>query len=213
MGSHLLAFTGVVVLITLVPGIDTALVTRNVVARGRRAGIITALGTSTGLCIHVVAVALGVSIILLRSAEVFTVVKLVGAAYLTVLGLLSLHASFRRDGHLYAEPVQLVRGRRLPGLTNPYMQGLLTNLTNPKAPLFFLTVLPQFVTAGSPLVPQLLTLTAIPVALTISWLSLYATLVGRIAAFLRRPTVRRGQDCALGVIFVGFGVRLALERR
>src|SRR5437763_12345635 len=103
MSSHLLAFTGVVVLITLVPGIDTALVTRNVVARGRRAGIITALGTSTGLCIHVVAVALGVSVILLRSAEMFTVVKLVGAAYLTVLGLLSLRASFRRDGRLLAE--------------------------------------------------------------------------------------------------------------
>jgi hypothetical protein len=66
MSSHLLAFTGVVVLITLVPGIDTALVTRNVVAGGRRGGIITALGTSTGLCIHVVAVALGVSVILLR---------------------------------------------------------------------------------------------------------------------------------------------------
>src|SRR5690349_23648885 len=95
MSGQLLAFIGVCVLITLVPGLDTALVTRNVVARGRRAGILTALGTSSGLFIHAVAVALGVSAVLMRSATAFEAVKLCGAAYLGVLGVLALRASFR----------------------------------------------------------------------------------------------------------------------
>lgn len=213
MTGQLLAFVGVCVLITLVPGLDTALVTRNVVARGRRAGILTALGTSSGLFVHAVAVAAGVSALLLRSATAFEAVKLCGAAYLGVLGLLALRASFRRQrdddgasGH-HATAVS-----KLPRLTHPYLQGLLTNVTNPKAIAFFLTFLPQFLGTGAGAVPKALALAVIPVALSLAWLTLYAMLLGRIAAVLRRPAVQRWQERLLGVIFIGFGLRLAAER-
>ncbi len=211
MTSQILAFAGVCVLITLVPGLDTALVTRNVLLRGRRAGIVTALGTSSGLFVHAVAVALGVSTILMRSAAAFEAIKLAGAVYLGVLGLLALRASLRRPGSADA-PTPHAATPRFPRLTHPYLQGLLTNVTNPKAIAFFLTFLPQFLGTGPGAVPKALALAVIPVALSLVWLTLYATFIGRIAAFLRRPAVQRWQERLLGVVFIGFGVRLAVER-
>lgn len=210
MTSQLLAFVGVCVLITLVPGLDTALVTRNVVARGRRAGVVTALGTSSGLFIHAMAVALGVSALLARSATAFEVVKLCGAAYLGLLGLLALRASFRRPVEIPPERERAVLPK-VPRLTHPYLQGLLTNVTNPKAIAFFLTFLPQFLGTGPGAVPKALAVAIIPVALSLTWLTLYAALLGRIAAILRRPAVQRWQERVLGVVFIGFGARLAAE--
>jgi threonine/homoserine/homoserine lactone efflux protein len=213
MDGNVLAFVWVSLLITLVPGLDTALITRNVVARGRRAGMQTALGTSSGLCIHAVAVALGVSAILLRSATAFEAIKLCGAVYLCLLGLLAVRGSFRHhdtedDPATTREPTD----GKPPRLTHPYLQGLITNVTNPKAFVFFLTFLPQFLGSGQGVVLKALALAMIPVALNLAWLSIYAVLIGRIAAFLRRPIVRRWQDRLLGVVFIGFGVRLATER-
>jgi len=212
MTNQLLAFVGVCILITLVPGLDTALVTRNVVARGRRAGVVTALGTSSGLFIHAVAVALGVSALLARSSAAFEVVKLCGAAYLVLLGLLALRASFRRQVEAVPDRERAVPApSTLPRLTHPYLQGLLTNVTNPKAIVFFLTFLPQFLGTGPGAVPKALALAIIPVALSLTWLTLYAALLGRIAAILRRPAVQRWQERVLGIVFIGFGVRLAAE--
>jgi threonine/homoserine/homoserine lactone efflux protein len=213
MDANILAFVWVSLLITLVPGLDTALITRNVVERGRRAGMQTALGTSSGLCVHAVAVALGVSAVLLRSATAFEIIKLCGAVYLCVLGLLALRGSFRRQDAEQAPPTarESIEGRQ-SRIAHPYVQGLITNVTNPKAFVFFLTFLPQFLGSGQGVVFKALALAMIPVALNLAWLSIYAVLIGRIAAFLRRPAVRRWQDRLLGIVFISFGVRLATER-
>ncbi len=214
MTNQLLAFVGVRILITLVSGLDTALVTRNVAARGRRAGIMTALGTSSGLFIHAGAVALGVSAILLRSAAAFEAVKLCGAAYLGLLGVLALRTSFRQQPEIDADPGpgQEPEPATRPRLTHPYLRGLLTNVTNPKAIAFLLTFLPQFLGTRQGAVPKALALAVIPVALSLAWLTLYAVLIGRIAALQRRTAGRRCQERLLGVVFIGFGMRLAAER-
>lgn len=213
MNSQLLAFAGVCVLITLVPGLDTALVTRNVVAHGRRAGLLTALGTSSGLFIHALAVTLGVAAVLVRWATTFEVIKLCGAGYLGLLGLLALRASFRGQEDLPGDGAHgSPPSARFPRLAHPYVQGLLTNVTNPKAIAFFLTFLPQFLGTGPGAVSKALALAVIPVVISLAWLALYVLLIGRIAAALRRPAVRRWQERLLGCIFVGFGVRFATER-
>jgi len=128
-----------------------------------------------------------------------------------VLGFLALRASFRRGPDADDAPAQ-DESATCPRLTHPYLQGLLTNVTNPKAIAFFLTFLPQFLGTGQGAVPKALALAVIPVALSLAWLTLYAVLIGRIAAVLRRPAVRRWQERLLGVVFIGFGVRLAAER-
>jgi threonine/homoserine/homoserine lactone efflux protein len=206
MTDRVLGFAGVCVLLTFVPGVDTAMVTRSALARGARAGVQTALGAASGLFVHAAAVALGVSALLARSAAGFEVLRLCGACYLVVLGVLTLRGA-GRAGDDRAAPG---RRRRL----GPFAQGLLTNLTNPKAALLFLTLLPQFLssTPSGRALPLALALATIPATCSFTGLSLYAVGLDRLRPLLRRPRVRRIQDRILGGVLVGLGARLAWER-
>jgi threonine/homoserine/homoserine lactone efflux protein len=208
MTDRLLGFAGVCVLLTFVPGVDTAMVTRSALARGPRAGVQTALGAASGLFVHAAAVALGVSALLARSAAGFEVLRLCGACYLVVLGVLTLRRAGR--GH---DPDGGELGR-LPRL-GPFAQGLLTNLTNPKAALLFLTLLPQFLSpswSSGRALPLALALATIPATCSFTGLSLYALGLGRLRPLLRRPRVRRVQDRVLGGVLIALGARLAAER-
>jgi threonine/homoserine/homoserine lactone efflux protein len=210
MTDRLLGFVGVCVLLTFVPGVDTAMVTRSALARGTRAGVHTALGAASGLFVHAAAVALGVSALLARSAAGFEVLRLCGACYLVVLGVLTLRGAGRAaQGR---DPDDGEPGRRLR--LGPFAQGLLTNLTNPKAALLFLTLLPQFLSSSSSGrgLPLALALATIPATCSFTGLSLYALGIGRLRPLLRRPRVRRVQDRILGGVFIGLGARLAAER-
>jgi threonine/homoserine/homoserine lactone efflux protein len=208
MNDRLLGFAGVCVLLTFVPGVDTAMVTRSALARGTRAGVQTALGAASGLFVHAAAVALGVSALLARSAAGFEVLRLCGACYLVVLGALTLCRAGR--GH-DPDGGEL---RRLPRL-GPFAQGLLTNLTNPKAALLFLTLLPQFLSpswSSGRALPLALALATIPATCSFTGLSLYALGLGRLRPLLRRPRVRRLQGRTLGCVLIALGARLAAER-
>ena len=207
MTDRLLGFAGVCVLLTFVPGVDTAMVTRSALARGTRAGVHTALGAASGLFVHAAAVALGVSALLARSAAGFEVLRLCGACYLVVLGVLTLRGAGRGRDPDDGEP-----GRR-PRL-GPFAQGLLTNLTNPKAALLFLTLLPQFLSSSSSgrALPLALALATIPATCSFTGLSIYALGLGRLRPLLQRPRVRRLQERVVGGVLVGLGARLAAER-
>ena len=207
MTDRLLGFADVCVLLTFVPGVDTAMVTRSALARGARAGVQTALGATSGLFVHAAAVALGVSALLARSAAGFEVLRLCGAGYLLVLGALTLRGAGRDSDPYAAAPA---RGLRL----GPFAQGLLTNLTNPKAGLLFLTLLPQFLssTPSGRALPLALALATIPATCSFTGLSLYALGLGRLRPLLQRPRVRRLQERIVGGVLVGIGARLAVER-
>jgi threonine/homoserine/homoserine lactone efflux protein len=199
--SQLLPFVGTAILIALTPGADTALVVRNALVSGAGAARRTALGTSTGLLVWGAASACGVAAILNASAEVFTTLKLVGAAYLVWLGLKAIrHAGAH-------EPAARAGGG------SSFRQGLLCNLLNPKAGIFFTALLPQFVSPDDPALAVSLLMTAIAAATSLAWLSVYAVLVPRAGDVLRRAPVRRALDRATGAVLIGLGVRLALSRR
>ena len=201
MHSQLLPFVGAAILIALTPGADTALVVRNALVAGAAPARRTALGTSTGLLVWGAASACGVAAVLNASAEIFTAVKLAGALYLLWLGLQAIrHAGAHETS------------RRARG-GSPFRQGLLCNLLNPKAGIFFTALLPQFVSPDDPALLVSLLMTAIAAAASLAWLSLYATVVPRAGDVLRRPVVRRALDRATGVVLIGLGVRLALTRR
>jgi threonine/homoserine/homoserine lactone efflux protein len=199
--SQLLAFVGAAVVIALTPGADTALVVRNALAAGAPAARRTALGTSAGLLVWGAASACGVAAVLNASAELFTAVKLAGAVYLLWLGLQAIrHAGAH-------EAAGGARGG------SPFRQGLLCNLLNPKAGIFFTALLPQFVSPQDPALLVSLLMTAIAAGASLAWLSVYATVVPRAGDVLRRPRVRRALDRATGAVLIGLGVRLALTRR
>jgi threonine/homoserine/homoserine lactone efflux protein len=206
LDSQVLAFTGIAALLTVTPGSDTMLVLRSALLRGRRAGLLTVLGICCGLFIHATLSALGLSVILVRSARAFEAVKLAGACYLVGLGLQSIWSAARR-----APPDQdratAVSGRRAFG------EGLLNNVLNPKVAVFYLAFLPQFVGPRDPVLAKSLLLAGIHFAQGILWLSFLTLFVGRVRPALSRPGVKRGLESLSGLVLVGFGVRLAAARR
>jgi len=217
----LTAYLGLCLLITLTPGLDTAVVTRSVLMRGTRAGLLTAAGCALGLLAHASAVALGLATLLARSAVAFEAIKLAGAALLVVLGVRALWDARRRggtapDGHAddraLGGDAAAVAGRPGRGERWAFAAGLLTNLTNPKATLFFLAALPQFLPddpAGA--LPTALGLAAIAVAFSMTGLGLWALALGRVRRFVASPRFRRVQERLLGVTLIGLGVRVATE--
>lgn len=207
---QLMAFVLVAAALTLSPGADTLLVIRNVVARGRSAGIFTALGICCGLFVHATLSALGLSILLAHSAWAYELLKMVGALYLLWLGLQSLATSMRRNGPIHgmtatASGRQLSRGRS-------FREGLLTNVLNPKVAVFYLAFLPQFIGVHDPVLLKSLLLASIHASMGMVWLVALAAVLERARALITRPQVKRLLEGVSGAILVGLGVRLALAR-
>jgi RhtB (resistance to homoserine/threonine) family protein len=205
--SQVLAFAGIAALLTLTPGADTMLVLRSALLRGRRAGLLTVLGISCGLFVHATLSALGLSAILVSSARAFEIVKLTGACYLVFLGVQSLWSAARGPRPSPGRDLAVVSGRRA------FAEGLLNNVLNPKVAVFYLAFLPQFVGPRDPVLAKSLVLASIHFAQGIVWLSFLTFFVGRVRLALARPAVQRGLESLSGLVLVGFGVRLAAERR
>jgi RhtB (resistance to homoserine/threonine) family protein len=208
--SQLLAFVGVAALLIVTPGADTMLVLRTVLARGKRAGVLATLGICSGLCVHALLSALGLSVILMRSAEAFEIVKWVGAAYLVFLGAQSL-LSVARGRH--GGQMDVGGAVREVGRARSFGEGVISNLLNPKVALFYLAFVPQFVSAPGNAVAETLSLTSIHLAMSLLWLFMLVILFARVRSLLTSPRVRRWLEAATGLLLVGLGVRLALERR
>ena len=191
-----LAFLAVAVVVIVTPGPDTALTIRNTLAGGRRAGIRTAVGVVCGQASWAFAASLGAAALLVASEPVFVVLKLAGAAYLVYLGVRSLIAAVRARSHVEAPPSR--GGREL-------RQGLFSNLGNPKMAVFFTSLLPQFAHS----LPGLLGLGLVFCALTLAWLTAYASAIARAGDVLRRGRARRAIDTIAGIALIAVGVRLA----
>ena len=206
MTAALLAFVPVALMLTLLPGADTALVTRNALALGPRGARWTIAGICAGCVVHATASALGLSAILATSARAYEVVRMAGAAYLIWIGVQSIRSAGE------PAPSAEVAAERARG-GHPGLQGLLTNLLNPKVALFYLTFLPQFIPAGAPVLRTSLLLAGIHILLGFAWLSLYARFVDRLRGALTRPMVKAWMERVTGGALVLLGARLAWERR
>jgi threonine/homoserine/homoserine lactone efflux protein len=204
--ATLLAFAGVSLLLAVTPGPDMAVVTKNALAHGRRGVLYTTTGIALALSIWVTATAFGVSALLRSSAELLFVLKLVGAAYLAYLGVRTLLDSRRRPADLLAAAPPPAPSHAI------FRQGFLSALTNPKLGVFFVTFLPQFVETGQALLPRLLELGLIFAVIGWTWMNLYGLLVTRIRSFITAPRVRQWMERVTGVVLLGFGARLAVER-
>jgi threonine/homoserine/homoserine lactone efflux protein len=223
--TALLGFALASTLVILAPGPDSMLVMRNTMRGGRRAGWVTACGTLSGLTIWALAAALGLSALLRVSTVGYDILRFCGAAYLIWLGVTSF-AHFRRKGT--AEPAAQAGGSApaAPGLTGPgltgpgtarprraYLNGLLSNLFNPKISVFFMAFLPAFVPAGASAAEFSLALGIWFIAETGLWLAVVAWLADRGVRWLRRPAVQRWIERVTGIVLIGFGIRLATESR
>jgi len=211
MGNHFALFLGISVLLILAPGQDMALVTRNTLLGERGSGVFTAVGVVTGLTVWSMASALGLAALLRASEPAFVAVKLVGAAYLVFLGSQALYGALASNRAKGAENGHAAPRKIAP--SSALRQGLISNLGNPKIAVFFTSFLPQFTAHGGASFFTLLLLGLIFCALTLLWLTAYATLVARAGDLLRRPRIRRAIDGLTGAVLLGFGLRLATEHR
>jgi threonine/homoserine/homoserine lactone efflux protein len=214
MIAALLAFTLAATVLIVAPGPDSLLVMRNTLRGGRRAGWVTAGGTLSGLLIWAVSAAFGLSELLRVSRAGYEIVRFAGAAYLIWLGISALGVLRDRRAHserAAPEPTPSRKGRA--GWPGVYLNGLLSNLLNPKIGVFFIAFLPGFIPARVPATLFTLGLGLWFIAETGAWLAVLAWMVARGAGWLRRTAAQRWLERATGLVLIGFGLRLATEAR
>ncbi|CAM5241773.1 LysE family translocator [Streptomyces sp. ATCC51928] len=208
MDAQLIAFTGVAAGMVALPGADFTVVVRNALA-SRTAGLATALGVAGGLLVHTALAVAGLAAVLVTMPVLFRTVQLLGGAYVLYLGISALYAiRRRRPGSGDAAPED-APGRPVPReFGRALRQGFLTNALNPKAPVLFLSLLPQFVPHGRPPLPRTLLLAALVVVLALIWFPAVALLVDRLGRWLRRPRTARAIEGGSGVALTGLGLAL-----
>lgn len=202
------AFLIAITILTLTPGLDTALVIRNTSRGGLNDGCVTSLGICTGLFVHALFSAIGISAILAQSAELFQLVKMVGAAYLIWLGLSSLKALFKSNNGMsvnesLSKPFNAKRSLR---------EGFLSNVLNPKTAVFYLAFLPQFVNPeGSPIV-QSMTMAGIHFVIAMVWQCGLAGALNSAKNLLKNARFMKWMEGATGAVLVVLGVKLLAEK-
>jgi threonine/homoserine/homoserine lactone efflux protein len=200
----LAAFIAAASLLTITPGLDTALVLRTATTGSARRAALAGLGIAMGCFCWAMLVALGLGTLLAASQLAYTILRWVGAAYLVWTGYKMLRnprQSFTANSTRPQEGDAAFR------------TGALTNLLNPKIGVFYVSFLPQFVPHGVPVAPYILLLGAIHALLGLIWFACLILATKSIAGFLRRPATVKTCDRVTGGLFVAFGISLALESR
>jgi RhtB (resistance to homoserine/threonine) family protein len=209
LSPEFLALFGVFVLAAIAPGADFASVVRESITFGRRAGIVCAIGVGSAIMIHVAYTVTGVGLIIAQSILLFNIVKWCGAAYLVYLGIRSITA---RDGGRPAEGDALVApAAQVRSTAKSYTVGFLTNLLNPKATLFFVSLFATIVSRETPVATQFAYGMVLSVFLAM-WFSV-------VALFFTTRSIRAAFERAghwinrvTGLVFIALGVRIALQR-
>ena len=210
MNSQMLVFLSIAAVLTITPGADMALVTRNVFSRGRTSAYCTVAGIVLGCLTYATLSALGLAVVLSRSAAVFNAVKFVGAVYLIYIGAMSLRSAIRKKPESQPAAVDVQSNEPL---MRSFTEGLFTNLLNPKVGLFYLTFLPQFIAPGEPVFEKSLLLAGIHAAMGIVWFIIFISLLNAAGGLFSRSSVRRKLEALTGGLLISFGLKLAFARR
>jgi len=200
----LLAFSFAALLLTLTPGLDTALVLRTATVEGRKQAVHAALGISTGCLVWGAAVAFGLGALIAVSELAYDILKYCGALYLSWLGINML---LRPRKQLTLADNTAKKG------SNWFLKGVLGNALNPKIGIFYVSFLPQFIPQGHSPVLWTFILVGIHIVIGTSWSMALISATRPLATILRKEKVIRWMDRTTGAIFLAFAARLALSRR
>ena len=209
--AALLSFASIASLMIMSPGPNSVLIAKTVPASGRLAGFANIAGFAAAFYVHGTLAVFGISLIIAQSAEAFFVVKMLGAAYLCWIGVKALVAAWRGDTAAVSVAPS-VKTRQLP---RAVAEGFLTNMLNPKVSMFYLAVFPQFMlhaADGSTSIGSAFVLVTLHALLNFVWFSAMIFLFARLAGASRNPTFQRWLKGVTGVVFLGFGAKLATLR-
>ena len=202
--TYLIAIT----LLTITPGVDTMLVIRNTARGGWRDGAVSSLGICSGLFVHAVISAVGISMILLQAAWAFSALKLAGACYLIWLGISSWRKVLRQ------ESFEVINGGTALGafrIRRSLREGFLSNVLNPKTAVFYMAFLPQFINPAQSALLQSLFLAGLHFVIAMIWQCLLALMVKQLKSWLQRPRVSQLFDGVTGTVMIALGLRVAAE--
>ena len=206
--NSILTYCGIVTLMVITPGPNAALILKTVSVRGRATGFGNIAGIVSGFYFHAVCSALGLSLLLMRSPELYNAVKWLGAAYLVYLGVRTIWQTFiaRPDASLPAP-----RASAFAQVRNAYFEGLLTNILNPKVALFYLSLFPQFIKGDESVMAQSLMLVTIHASLSMVWFSSMTLLFDRLGNRLGDSGVKRNLQAVTSVMLIGLGMKIAMS--
>ncbi|MBP3126259.1 LysE family translocator [Thalassospira sp. ER-Se-21-Dark] len=206
--SQVLSFALVASLLVMSPGPNGVLVAKTVPTSGRMAGMANVAGFVSAFYVHGTLSILGISLILVQSAQAFMVVKFLGAAYLCWVGFKAL-----RDAWLGVKTVANVSpAKRRRTLVTAYGEGLLTNVLNPKTSMFYLAAFPQFIPVGEGAMTAAFMLVCVHAAINAIWFAAMVMLFARLTRFARNGRFQRALKATTGAVFIAFGVKLVSLR-
>ncbi|MET4806701.1 LysE family translocator [Limibacillus sp. MBR-115] len=205
--ATVLSFSFIAALLVMSPGPNGVLIARTVPTSGKAAGFANVAGFVSAFYLHGALSILGISIILVQSAQAFFIVKMLGAAYLCWIGLKALLEAWRGVAPAVADVAPAKRRRTL---LKAYSEGFLTNALNPKVSMFYLAAFPQFISRTDGALSASFTLVFIHSLLNLVWFSLIIMLFARLAGATRNQSFQRWLKSITGVVFIGFGAKLAM---
>jgi len=208
MPLDLITFLIAITLLTMTPGADTMIVMRNTLRGGAKDGLVSSLGICLGLFVHATLSAVGISAILLYSATAFMLLKTVGALYLLWLGFHSLKSFWNAKGvhqkQITQKPFRFWISLR---------EGFLSNVLNPKAVIFYMAFLPQFISHEHSALAQSLFLALLHFIVGTIWQGILVYTIVSANGFITKKSVRQSLDAISGIVMIGLGIRLFLEKR
>ncbi|MFD0279779.1 LysE family translocator [Kitasatospora sp. NPDC127111] len=212
VSSAIASFAVVAGMLTVMPGLDTALVLRSAITLGRRRAFATALGILSGVLVWGVAAAVGAAAVLTASRLLYDALRVAGAGYLVWLGIGMLRRTLEERGRPVSGDAADGAGATTAEATwaRSWARGLGTSLLNPKNGVFYMAMLPQFIPGGVPHLPMGVVLAAVHDVEGLVWFSALIFGTQLVRRWLNRGSVQRGIDAITGSVLVGFGVKLAL---
>jgi threonine/homoserine/homoserine lactone efflux protein len=204
MVSSILTFSILATLLVLIPGMDFALVLRYASTQSRKSAIVVMLGITSGLFVWGAFASLGISAILQTSRTAFNILKITGVIYMCWMGLKFILSSLKETKALDVASPEISQ-------KTTFVRGLLSNLLNPKAGVFYLSVLPQFIPVDSNHLLFGLALTGIHALITIIYFVALIIFIGSLKGFFSRPSVVKYMERISGVAIIGFGIKLLLS--
>lgn len=205
---HIEAFIIAITILTITPGLDTALVVRNTTRGGEKDGFITNIGVCSGLFFHASLSAVGISLLLSQSPQLFQIVKIIGALYILYLGVQGLRQSFLKKTE--SEKTENIKAPF--NLVKSFREGLLSNALNPKTAIFYLAFLPQFINPEYSAFMQSLLMAAIHFAIALCWQAFISRMVVTAQKRFDGGKTQLLMERLTGVVLIGLAVKLLVSK-
>jgi threonine/homoserine/homoserine lactone efflux protein len=210
MTNNIIYFLIPITLLTLTPGVDTMLVIRNTTRGGFWDGTITSFGICSGLFFHAIISAVGISVLILQSAFAFNFLKIAGAAYLIFLGTISLKDAIKGNHNLSDKTATKKPDNFIP--KRSFKEGLFCNILNPKAIVFYMAFLPQFIDPLKPALFQTFFLAGLHFIIAMIWQVLLASMISRAKALLEKKIIKKSLNAITGIVMMFFGAGLLIDK-